>query len=93
MPNTGSNASRQAPVGIHDFRFQCKKGVTAGQSLPPGVLTRRPAMTLVGNHHRAYRVRRINCAAGEKVRARMSNVMTNPAIPDAVRIMATMMNW
>jgi hypothetical protein len=50
-------------------------------------------MTLVGNHHRAYRVRRINCAAGEKVRARMSNVMTNPAIPDAVRIMATMMNW
>jgi hypothetical protein len=35
----------------------------------------------------------INCAAGEKARARISSVMTSAAIPDAARIMATMMNW
>ena len=45
------------------------------------------------NYTARCRGRKVNCAAGEKARARISNVMTSPAIPDADRIMATMMNW
>ena len=36
--------------------------------------------------------RSVNCAAGEKARIRISRVTTSPAMPDAARIMATMMN-
>ena len=45
------------------------------------------------NYTARCRGRKVNCAAGEKARARISNVMTSPAIPDADRIMATMTNW
>jgi hypothetical protein len=37
--------------------------------------------------------RSVNCAAGEKMRRRRSSVATNPVMPEATRIIATMMNW
>jgi hypothetical protein len=36
--------------------------------------------------------RSVNCAAAEKARARISNVTISPAMPDAAKIMATIMN-
>jgi hypothetical protein len=37
--------------------------------------------------------RSVNCSAPEKARVRIIKVATSPAMPDAARIMATMMNW
>jgi hypothetical protein len=41
----------------------------------------------------AERDRVISFAEGAKVNARMSNVIISPGIPDAVRVLATMLNW
>jgi len=38
--------------------------------------------------------RSVNCAAaGEKERVRIKSVLISPAMPDAAKIIATMMNW
>jgi hypothetical protein len=37
--------------------------------------------------------RKVNCAAGVNKRFRINSVATNPVMPEAARIIATMTNW
>jgi hypothetical protein len=66
-----------------DPTFSCAGGAS---------LLRKQACSGSKRAYEAVAGRSVNCAAGEKARMRISSVTTSPAIPDAARIMATMMN-